>query len=183
MGISATRLFKIVELAVHENITILKLPPHCTDLLQPLDVACFAPLKVQYEKQLNDFMHKTGAREPLRKAAFVDMLCSVWQQGLSSDNVKASFRATGIVLVDKCKYSVDRLVPIKLKIYERWVNNGKPMDKSNNPMLDNDQDQQEQLLSPTPTNTAPTASTPCLPQPGCSSWVSPMLLSLQPRIS
>lgn len=174
---------KTVELAVQENITILKLPPHCTDLLQPLDVACFAPLKVQYEKQLNDFMHKTGAREPLRKAAFVDMLCGVWRQGLSSDNVKAGFRATGIVPVDKSKYSVDRLDPIKLKTYERWINNGKPMDESNNPILDSDQDQQEQLLSPTPTNTAPTASTPYLPQAGCSSWVSPELPSSQSRTS
>ena len=174
---------KTVELALQENITILKLPPHCTDLLQPLDVACFSPLKVQYEKQLNDFMHKTGAREPLRKAAFVDMLCSVWKDGLSTDNVKAGFRATGIVPVDKSKYSVERLDPIKMKTYKRWVNNGKPVDESNNPVLDNDQDQQEQLLSPTPINTAPTASTPCLPQPGCSSWASPVLPSLQPRTS
>ena len=174
---------KTVELAVQENITILKLPPHCTDLLQPLDVACFAPLKVQYEKQLSDFMHKTGAREPLRKAAFVDMLCSVWQQGLSSDNVKVGFRATGIVPVDKSKYSVDRLDPIKLKTYERWINNGKPMDESNNPILDTDQHQQEELPSPTPTNTTPTVSTPSLPQPGCSSWVSPQLPASQPRTS
>lgn len=174
---------KIVELAIQENITILKLPPHCTDLLQPLDVACFSPLKVQYEKQLSDFMHKTGAREPLRKAAFVDMLCSVWQQGLSSDNVKAGFRATGIVPVDKSKYSVDRLDPIKLKTYERWINIGRPMDESNNPIIDNGQHQQEQLTSPTPTNITPTASTPCLPQPGCTSWVSPQLPSSQPRTS
>ena len=32
-------------LAMKENIVILKFPPHVTDVLQPLDVSCFAPLK------------------------------------------------------------------------------------------------------------------------------------------
>ncbi|KAG0716222.1 hypothetical protein GWK47_010228 [Chionoecetes opilio] len=34
-----------IELAMRENITLIKLPSHCTDVLQPLDVACFNPLK------------------------------------------------------------------------------------------------------------------------------------------
>ena len=35
----------VIKIAMDENITLLKLPPHTTDLLQPLDVTCFAPLK------------------------------------------------------------------------------------------------------------------------------------------
>ena len=35
----------VVERAISEQITILKLPPHCTDLLEPLDVSVFKPLK------------------------------------------------------------------------------------------------------------------------------------------
>ena len=36
----------VIEKAIEENITIVKLPPHVTDKLQPLDVSCFGPLKV-----------------------------------------------------------------------------------------------------------------------------------------
>lgn len=84
------------------------------------------------------------------------------QYAVSDSGWMTSFRATGIVLVDKAKYSGGRLDPIKLKTYERWTNNGRPMDESNNPILNNDHHQQEQLPSPTPTRTTPTASNPCL---------------------
>ncbi|XP_068229740.1 uncharacterized protein [Palaemon carinicauda] len=84
------------ELAKEENISILKLPAHCTDVLQPLDVACFAPLKNYYQYALNDHVNKTGAREPLRKCGFVNMLCSVWEKRLSPQNIKKGFESTGI---------------------------------------------------------------------------------------
>ena len=35
----------LIEKARQEDITILKLPPHVTDNIQPLDVSCFGPLK------------------------------------------------------------------------------------------------------------------------------------------
>ncbi|XP_068217851.1 uncharacterized protein [Palaemon carinicauda] len=85
-----------VELAKKENISILKLPAHCTDVLQPLDVTCFAPLKNYYQYALNDLVNNTGAREPLRKCGFVNMLCSVWEKGLSPQNIKKGFESTGI---------------------------------------------------------------------------------------
>ncbi|XP_068200664.1 uncharacterized protein [Palaemon carinicauda] len=50
-----------VELAKKENISILKLPAHCTDVLQPLDATCFAPLKNYNQYSLNDHVNKTGA--------------------------------------------------------------------------------------------------------------------------
>ena len=80
-----------IDLAIEENISIVKLPAHCTDLLQPLDVSCFSPLKSYYEKLLTDHVHKTAAREPLKKSDFVNLLCTIWQQGLSEKNIKAGF--------------------------------------------------------------------------------------------
>lgn len=75
---------KTAQLAMENDITILKLPPHCTDLLQPLDVSCFAPLKSYYEKELLRFTQSTGGRDNLRKDLFVEMLSSVWNEGLST---------------------------------------------------------------------------------------------------
>ena len=42
----------LIEKAMEEHITIVKLPPHVTDKLQLLDVCCFRPLNREYEKKL-----------------------------------------------------------------------------------------------------------------------------------
>ena len=46
-----------VELALAENVSLVKLPAHYTDILQPLDVSCFSPLKAHYEKFLKEFVY------------------------------------------------------------------------------------------------------------------------------
>jgi len=48
-----------IELARKENVSIIKLPAHCTDLFQPLNVNCFAPLKY-YEKALLQHIQQAG---------------------------------------------------------------------------------------------------------------------------
>lgn len=88
------------ELAIKENISKIKLPAHTTDLLQPLNVACFNPLKTYYEKHLTARVHQTGTREPLRKAAFGNLLSITWRRGLFETNIKSGFRATGIFPVN-----------------------------------------------------------------------------------
>ena len=39
----------VIEKALEQNIIILKFPLHVTDVLQPLDVACFGLLKREWE--------------------------------------------------------------------------------------------------------------------------------------
>ena len=99
----------VIEKAIQENITILKLPPHVTDKLQPLDVACFGPLKRMWEKSLNAWINEWGPKEPMKKAAFVNQLSDIWHKGLSPANAKAGFKATGIYPVDSGKFPKDRL--------------------------------------------------------------------------
>ena len=64
---------KTVDLAMAKNISLVKLPTHCTDVLQLLDVSCFCPLKRFYEKALTDFVHRTGGRDNLTKPAFCNL--------------------------------------------------------------------------------------------------------------
>ena len=45
-----------VELALAEKINLVKLPVHCTDVLQLLDVLCFRTLKAHYERFLTEFI-------------------------------------------------------------------------------------------------------------------------------
>ena len=93
-----------VELSLNENISLIKLPAHCTDLLQPLDVSCFSPLKSYFEKGLTDHVHNTLGTQPLSKALFTNILGRIWHEGLSESNIQAGFRATGIFPVNASKY-------------------------------------------------------------------------------
>ena len=108
---------QVIEKAINEDVTILKLPPHVTDKLQPLDVAGFGPLKRAWEKNLNAWINQWGPKEPMKKAAFVNQLCDIWHKGLSLDNVKAGFKVTGIYPVNSTKFPKDRLDKRLVKRY------------------------------------------------------------------
>ena len=82
-------------------------------------------MKTFYEKELNTFKNDTGASVQISKSEFVDTIGKVWFQGLSEDNVKAGFRATGIVPLDPSKYSIDRLNKAKMITYRNWQKLGK----------------------------------------------------------
>ena len=73
----------IIEKAIEEDVTIVKLPPHVTDKLQPLDVSCFGPLKRLWEKTLNDYVNTCGASKAISKDIFIDLLSGVWHSGLN----------------------------------------------------------------------------------------------------
>ena len=118
----------IIERALNEDITILKFPPHVTDLLQPADVTCFGPLKRKWEKKLNEYVNIVGASKGISKATFGDLIAAVWHQGLTPDNVIAGFRKTGIYPVDRTKFPTHRLDARLVRRYDQWVQLGKPDD-------------------------------------------------------
>ena len=116
----------VIRKARAEDVTILKLPPHTTDLIQPLDVACFGPLKCIWERKLNEWTSLFGVNERIKKAQFANMLSEVWRQGLSTKNIIAGFEATGVFPVNKLKYPTNRFNPNLLKSYKSWDAAGRP---------------------------------------------------------
>ena len=56
------------------NITIVKLPPHTADLLQPLDVAVFSSLKIHWGKIM--FQRLKSVHSKLSKSEFAKLLSS-----------------------------------------------------------------------------------------------------------
>lgn len=87
----------VVEACENNNIKFVLLPPNSTDLLQPLDVAYFRPLKHAWKKTLEDWKLKN--RGVLPKTLFPRLLnATIDKVGLrSGENSKAGFKACGIV--------------------------------------------------------------------------------------
>ena len=73
-------------------MTILKLPPHTTDLLQPLDVAVFKALKEVWGQVLHARLRKT--RSSLSKSEFSSAIASddVWEKSFTKENIQNGFR-------------------------------------------------------------------------------------------
>jgi len=149
---------KTTELARKENVSI---SAHCTDLLQPLDVSCFAPLKYYYEKALVQHIQQTGGWQPLRKAQFVDMLCSAWRHGLNAQNIISGFRSTGVFPVDKTKHKLSRSNKFKLQSYTALKSKGSPRDADGNPIVNFAVDVPEvrEWSSDSPNDSQPSTST------------------------
>ena len=130
-----THLSGAVELALAENISLVKLPAYGTDVLQPLDVLCFSPLKIYYEKFLTEFVHRNGGRQKLTKPAFCNLIVSIWKKVLTAENVISGFKNTGTFSVDSNKYKISCLDKVKLKNYNLWKAHGAPVDEDGPPVL------------------------------------------------
>jgi hypothetical protein len=83
------------DLCEQNKIITLCMPPHASHILQPLDVGCFAPLKQAYKDEIrvlaNCFINH------IDKKAFLDAYRKVHERAFSSNNIRSSFRATGLV--------------------------------------------------------------------------------------
>ena len=84
--------YNTIKFSRENKITILKLPPHTTDLLQPLDVSVFKSLKEHWGKILFSRLRMTNSQ--LSKPEFASILSSdeVWAASFSIESIKNGFR-------------------------------------------------------------------------------------------
>ena len=116
---------ELIKLAIENDVTLFELPPHVTDVLQPLDMTCFGPLQSKWEKVMNKWGSISGSQIPLSKAMFGDELCCIWKESLSEANIKSGFSKTVVFSVDATKYPVECFDTTKLKRYNLWLKKGK----------------------------------------------------------
>lgn len=98
---------ELIEEAMRHNVTLIKLPPHTTHVLQPLDVAVFKGLKDKWDKQLCAWQ-RSNPRKKIPKSNFVQILTAVYND-LPVSSVKNGFITTGI-------YDPEKGGPNRLKI-------------------------------------------------------------------
>lgn len=93
-GHSTHMSIRLIEQAKQSQVTILKLPPHTTHILQPLDVSVFKSLKSSWDQKLVSWQRK-HIGERLSKKFFAQMIGEIWLD-LNTNIIVNGFRKTGI---------------------------------------------------------------------------------------
>lgn len=88
----------ICKLALKHRITLVRLPSHLTDKLQPLDKCVFGPVKIIWDRKLAQHGRASMGRGhyQLSKKDFVETLAEVWELALTPQNIIPGFRSTSL---------------------------------------------------------------------------------------
>jgi hypothetical protein len=87
------------QICTEHNIIPICMPAHSSHLLQPLDVACFAPLKRAYGG-LVESLTRNGI-DHIDKLDFLTAYPEARLQAFKDTTIRSGFKATGLVLFDR----------------------------------------------------------------------------------
>ncbi len=85
---------KFVDICLKNNIRLLVMPPHALDLLQPLDLACFGPLKTYLSRNLRSVV-KSEALQIQRQEWFC-AYAAARPLTLRKSNIASGFQRAGL---------------------------------------------------------------------------------------
>ncbi|KAJ8107447.1 hypothetical protein OPT61_g8861 [Boeremia exigua] len=83
------------DLCKEKNIILLCMPAHSSHLLQPLDVACFGPLKRRYGDAVSALAR--NRTNYISKERFLPVFKTALLQSFTTENIQAGFRGAGLV--------------------------------------------------------------------------------------
>jgi hypothetical protein len=86
---------------MQHNIDLLILPPHCSHILQPLDVAVFGPLKTALANE-TDQLTRVGVRR-IQKVEWIEMYYKARLRAMSQYNIQSAWLGAGIYPFDPQK--------------------------------------------------------------------------------
>lgn len=77
------------------NIIPLRLPPHSTHLLQPLDLGIFSPFAKAYKKRISK--HSIYGVENISKQKFLSFFQQARQAAITIRNIESAWRKAGLI--------------------------------------------------------------------------------------
>ena len=89
-----------IRMAAEEQVILFVLPPNTTHLSQPLDKGVFGPLKMQWRKACHSYMTRNPGKV-VNRYAFSQLFHTAWLSAMTTKNIAAGFRTTGIYPVDR----------------------------------------------------------------------------------
>lgn len=85
----------MISLCIDNNIDLLILPPHCSHMLQPLDVGVFGPMK-KYHALETDRLVRAGITR-FHRVEWVTLYQRIRTKALSIENIRSGWRGAGLV--------------------------------------------------------------------------------------
>lgn len=115
---------KIIEIALQNNIVLMRLPSHLTDKMQPLDKCVFGPIKTHWEKKLIAYGKTQMGKGCMRlsKQLFSQFIGETWKEAMSADNIISGFLSTGLFPVDRFKFPESEFPSKLLQDYHKSLN-------------------------------------------------------------
>lgn len=91
---------EMIRMAAEEKVILFILPPHTTQICQPLDKGVFSALKSNWKKVCHDFITKHPGRV-ITRYDFSALLSEAWDSSMTIKNIKSGFRVTGVYPFNK----------------------------------------------------------------------------------
>ena len=86
---------EMVKIAAMQQVVLFVLPPHTTQVSQPLDKGVFSALKTSWRKVCHSFLIQNPGRV-ITIYDFSALFCEAWDESLMIKNIKSGFRVTGV---------------------------------------------------------------------------------------
>nr|CAI5830968.1 unnamed protein product [Callosobruchus analis] len=86
---------EVIRFAKENGVTLLTIPPHTSNKLQPLDVSVNSPFKSRYNAAMSNWM-LSNLGKTVTIYNIPGIVKNVLSQSLSQSNILSGFRATGI---------------------------------------------------------------------------------------
>jgi hypothetical protein len=100
----------LIEWAVEQHIILFVLPPHCSHILQPLDVSCYGPLELAWNSACHKYLRESGG-SVITRYDVCSIACRVYTSTLSASNIQAAFKKSGIFPFDPTVISPSAVAP------------------------------------------------------------------------
>ena len=108
-GHGSHKQLEVAKLCREHKVELLVFPPHCSHIVQPLDLSCFSVLKKGIQKAFCDAL---SASEVIVRSDVPLLIKPAWQTVFTPKNIKGAFRAAGISpLVGLSAVPKDKLSP------------------------------------------------------------------------
>ncbi|XP_060602824.1 uncharacterized protein LOC132755901 [Ruditapes philippinarum] len=101
----------LIQWAKAENIILFVLPPHCSHLLQPLDVSCFGPFEIAWNAACHRHMRESGGSIVTRYEV-ARLACKIYASTLTPSNIQSAFKRCGVFPFNRNAVSDLQVAPL-----------------------------------------------------------------------
>ena len=102
----------LTEWAQELGIVIFILPPHCSHILQPMDVGCFGPLQRIYDNKCHKLIRELSS--VITRYNVCEVACSAYTAALTPGNIQGAFRRAGIHPFNPQAIPHEKLLPAEV---------------------------------------------------------------------